>query len=216
MRLRRNWKGEEALPGLPGVLQPDPALLREGWEAVFGRAAPIHVEIGSGKGGFLIASAERQPSIDFIGVERVLTIMHTAAVKNEKSPLPNLRFLPVQAERLEDFIHPGQIDRIYLNFSDPWPKNNHASRRLTARDKLRMYSRLLTPGGQIHFKTDQAHFFDYSLRVCVREGWSVGKITRDLYRSGMESNIPTEYEQRFVSLGLPIYRFEAWNAGYEW
>jgi tRNA (guanine-N7-)-methyltransferase len=173
---------------------------------------PLHIEIGMGKGDFLMALAANCPDTEFIGVEKALTIMHIAAEKNQADPLPNLHFLPVDAKKLVVYFGLGQVERIYLNFSDPWPKKRHIARRLTAKHMLEVYRRLLKPGGQIHLKTDQESFFVFSLRELVREGWSVGKITSDLYRSGFEGNVVTEYEQRFTSLGQPIYRLEAWSA----
>ena len=213
MRLRRKGSGEAALAGMPGVLDggADPAAPQGGWAAVFGREADLHVEIGMGKGDFILAAARRKPDVDFIGVERVQSVLYAAAVKNRDRPLPNLRFLPVDAGELERFFSPGQIARIYLHFSDPWPKTRHQSRRLTAEGKLAMYKRLLKAGGQIHMKTDQEALFAFSLRALIQGGWSVGKITRDLYHSGWEGNIPTEYERRFTAMGQPIYRLEAWN-----
>jgi len=211
MRLRRNRQGEAALPDMPGVLPADPAQWRRDWAGVFGREAPLHVEIGAGKGDFVIASAKQNPHIDFVGIERSLTILYIAAKKNQDNPLPNLRFLPVDAESIASYFSPGQIARIYLNFSDPWPKTRHADRRLTAATRLSVYATLLKPGGQLHFKTDREGFFDYSLRTLIREGWSVARITRDLARAGFEANVLTEYERRFQSLGQPICRLEAWR-----
>ena len=213
MRLRRNWQGEAALGDMPGVLCINPASGYPDWAGIFGRKTAIHMEIGSGKGDFILGAARAYPNINFLGIEKSFTVMYAAAKKNQVRPLPNLRFLPVDAGRLDSFFCPGQVDRIYLNFSDPWPKNRHEPRRLTAKGKISLYRRLLKPGGQIHFKTDQGWFFDYSLRSFVREGWSVGKITRNLYRSGFAENIATEYEKRFLQRGQPIYRFVAWRPG---
>ena len=211
MRLRKNWHGEALLPGLPGVLGSDPLAFRGSWAAFFDEKKPIHVEIGIGKGEFLIAMAMKHLHIGFVGVEKSLTIMYTAAAKNQNDPLPNLRFLPVDAKELGLYFGAGQVERVYLNFSDPWPKKRHEPRRLTSVGMLKIYKRLLAPGGDIHLKTDQEDFFMFSLREFVKEGWSVGKITEDLYSSGYEGNIPTEYERRFIQLGQPIYRFEAYS-----
>lgn len=211
MRLRRNWQGEAKLPAMPGVLGAEPEVLRAGWSTEFGGIHPVHVEIGMGKGEFLLTMAEKNPDVDFIGVERVLTVLYIAAEKYQKKPLTNLRFLSTDARALEYCFLPGQVDRIYLNFSDPWPKQRHAQRRLTAAPLLAAYRRILAPGGQLHLKTDQERFFDFSLGELVRGGWSVGKINRDLHASGFDGNIETEYERRFLRQGQPIYRLEAWN-----
>ena len=197
---------------MQGVLAAEPTLYNRNWHPVFQRDNPIHIEIGMGKGEFLTTMAANHPEIDFVGIERTLTIMHIAAMKYQRNPLPNLRLLPADAVELELYFQPAQVERIYLNFSDPWPKQKHKERRLTAREKLAVYRRILKPGGQIHFKTDQESLFDFSLRELIREGWSAGKITRDLHRSSFEGNVLTEYERRFAGLGQPIYRLVAWRA----
>jgi tRNA (guanine-N7-)-methyltransferase len=211
MRLRRNWQGEAALPGLPGVLSPEPALCRNGWQEIFGSQRPLHLEMGMGKGDFLMTMAARYPQINFVGVERAATVLYIAVKKNLPRPLANLRFLLAEAGNLERYFGPSQVDRIYLNFSDPWPKTRHNSRRLTHKTKLDIYSRILKPGGELHFKTDQEGLFAFSLEELLKAGWSVGKITEDLQHSGFEGNVITEYERRFLRLGQPIYRLEAWN-----
>jgi tRNA (guanine-N7-)-methyltransferase len=211
MRLRRNWQGEAELPGLPGVLSLDPAACRGRWQDIFGGDQPLHLEIGMGKGDFLLAMAAAHPRINFVGIEKAATVLFIAARKNMGRPLANLRFLLADAGDLEQYFGESQADRIYLNFSDPWPKKRHSARRLTHRDKLAIYRRILKPGGQIHFKTDQEALFDFSLEELVKAGWSLGKITRDLRHSGFADNVLTEYERRFLRLGQPIYRLEAWN-----
>ena len=212
MRLRRNWKGEAKLADMPGVMPAGSESYKCDWAAQFGEKKPIHIEIGTGKGDFLITMATKHPGTAFVGVEKALTVIYAASLKNQKNPLPNLRFLPAEAKELDLYFGAGQVDRIYLNFSDPWPKKRHEPRRLTAGDMLRLYHRLLRPGGQIHFKTDKGPFFDFTLNELIMGGWSVGKITRDLHRSGYEGNVVTEYERRFLQLGQPIFRLEAWKA----
>lgn len=211
MRLRRNRMGEAMLPEMPGVLPPDPDAGRKDLAAFLDGGYPVHLEIGAGKGDFIVEMAVLHRDTGFIAVERALTVLYAAAGKNQDSPLPNLRFLPADARDLELYFAPGSLERIYLNFSDPWPKQRHRERRLTDAGMLAIYSRLLKPGGQIHLKTDQEAFFDYSLGLLIRDGWSVGKITRDLHRSGFEGNVFTEYERRFLRQGQAIYRLEAWN-----
>jgi len=158
----------------------------------------------------LLAMASKHPEICFVGVEKALTVMFIAARKNQDKPLPNLLYLPLDAEELDLYFDPGQVERIYLNFSDPWPKKRHEARRLTSGGMLKIYRRILAPGGGLHLKTDQESFFGYSLDKLVRDGWSVGKITGDLHHSGYEGNVVTEYERRFLGLGTPICRLEAW------
>lgn len=211
MRLRRNWQGEKALPTLTGVLPAEPKEIFGRMEDIFGRKAPLHLELGMGKGDFILAMAARYPEINFIGVERNMTIQYIAAKKNAAAPLPNLRFLPLDAQGLDLYFRPGEVQRIYLNFSDPWPKSRHARRRLTHVDMLRIYQKVLAPAGEIHFKTDGKPLFEFSLTQFLEAGMSIGKITRDLHNSGIEENIMTEYERRFAALGEPICRCEVWN-----
>ena len=210
MRLRRNWPGEAELPDMPGVIKADPASFRND-PALSLNDVPIQIEIGSGKGDFIIAMASKHPRVSFFGIEKAPTVMYIAARKNQKRPLPNLRFLSVDARELDLFFGGGRAERIYLNFSDPWPKNRHEPRRLTSAGMLKVYREILTPGGNLQLKTDQESFFDYSLKMLIHEGWSVGKMTKDLHRSADEANIITEYEHRFLLLGQPIYRLEAWT-----
>ena len=144
MRLRRNWQGEKALPTLTGVLPAEPKEIFGRVEEIFGRKAPLHLELGMGKGDFILAMAARYPEINFIGVERNMTIQYIAAKKNAAAPLPNLRFLPLDAQGLDLYFRPGEVQRIYLNFSDPWPKSRHARRRLTHVDMLRIYQKAVS------------------------------------------------------------------------
>ena len=211
MRLRRNWQGEEALHHLPGMLPSESEAVFGRLEEIFGRQAPLHLELGMGKGDFILGMARLHPEINFIGVEKVPTVQYIAAKKNQAAPCGNLRFLSLDARELEHYFQPGEVDRIYLNFSDPWPKKRHASRRLTHVDMLRIYQKVLAPQGEIHFKTDGERLFDFSLEQFVKAGMSLGRITRDLHRLEPEENVMTEYEKRFVALGQPIFRCEAWN-----
>jgi tRNA (guanine-N7-)-methyltransferase len=207
--MRRNWRGEDALGRMDAVLQTGLGAVYPDWAGVFGRHAPLQVEIGSGKGDFIIASARLNPDVDYVGIERSLSVLYVAAKKNEENPKSNLRFMAIDARVLNEYFPAESIERIFLNFSDPWPKTRHASRRLTAKPMLSVYRGLLKPGGQILFKTDQALFFEFSMKEFINESWSVGKICRDLHNSGIEGNIMTEYERRFATLGMPIYCFTA-------
>jgi len=163
-----------------------------------------------GKGDFVIGMAKAHPEINFIGIELSQTVLFIATKKNAKKPLPNLRFLSIDAEKLLDYFDENSLDRIYLNFSDPWPKARHAKRRLTYRDKLNIYKKILKPGGAIHFKTDQLPLFEFSIEELLISGYSISKITYDLHHSGFQGNIMTEYERRFTNLGDPINRLEAY------
>lgn len=211
MRMRRNPLAEQNLEQMPGVLPGSPDKLYGHWDEIFQRKAPLHIELGMGKGDFIIGMARMHPDINFIGVERVASVQVIAAQKNQTDPLPNLRFLSLDAAQLELFFRPGEVERIYLNFSDPWPKKRHAKRRLTYVEMLEIYKKILKPGGQIHFKTDGEAFFEFSLTQFREAGMSFGKISRDLHHSGFEGNVMTEYEKRFSEMGLPIFRCEVWN-----
>ena len=211
MRLRRNWKGEAELPSMPGVLDLASTSFQQNWDELFGRKASLHVEIGAGKGEHIMEAARTNPGINYVGIERVPTVLYMAVKKSQDLALANLRFVLLDADAMASYFPAGSIERIYLNFSDPWPKNRHRERRLTAKDKLAIYQTLLIPGGEIHLKTDQEAFFYFSLGEFIHQGWSVGKLCTDLYRSTFEANISTEYETRFVAMGKAIYRMEAWR-----
>jgi tRNA (guanine-N7-)-methyltransferase len=211
MRMRGNRQARENLKYLPGVLPSSPEQINGHWEEIFQRKAPLHLELGMGKGDFILGMARKNPQINFIGVERVAEVQYIAAMKNQQEPLPNLRFLSLDATQLELFFQPGEVEQIYLNFSDPWPKKRHARRRLTYLTMLRIYQRVLKPLGAIHLKTDSEALFDFSLEQFYEAGLSIGRITRDLHHSGFEGNVMTEYEKRFVGLGQPIFRCEAYN-----
>jgi len=211
MRLRRNNQAREKLPLLPGVITEPPEKLYGRWEEIFQRKAPLHLELGMGKGDFILAMAGKYPEFNFIGVEKVPEVQYIAAKKNKAKPLPNLRYLSMDAVDLEKYFQAGEVDRIYLNFSDPWPKKRHARRRLTHIQMLKISQRVLKPRGALPFKTDGEAFFDFSLEQFCLAGLSIGKITRDLHNSGFTDNVMTEYEKRFVGLGQPIYRCEVYN-----
>lgn len=207
MRFRKsivNQKIEE----MPGIILLEPELIRGKWAECFGNNHPLHVELGMGKGRFITTMAARHPEINFIGIDRITDIMLKAG-KGPLEKLPNLRFLNLDGALLEQYFLPGEIARLYLNFSDPWPKKRHARRRLTSPYFLNIYKRLFNNRGEIHFKTDNVAFFDYSLQEFIEAGFSVRKITYDLHRSGFTGNVQTEYEMKFAAQGCPICRCEA-------
>ena len=178
--------------------------------ALFGREAPTVLEIGCGKGKFACESALVNPEINFLALEKAANVLVMAAERARDERIPNLRFLHGGAEYLEKFIRPGSIDRIYLNFSCPYPKKAHENHRLTNPRFLKSYSSILAPGAEIHQKTDNMLFFEYSLEQLSRFGFKLKNISLDLHSSDFEGNIETEYESRFSSLGQPIYRLEAY------
>ena len=149
------------------------------------------------------------PDINFVAVEKVEDVIVMAMEKAVAAELDNVRFTDMDAERIEDFFEYGEAERIYLNFSDPWKKNKQAKRRLTHKNFLDRYKKILTPGSEIWFKTDNRPLFEFSLNSFCAEDFKLSNITLDLHNSGFEGNVMTEYETRFVELGQPIYRLQA-------
>lgn len=175
----------------------------------FEQQQPLWLEIGCGKGQFAVELAQRHPEINLLAVEKVANVVVAAAEKGRKAGLPNLRFLQCGAEYLPRYLPPHTVQRLFLNFSCPYPKKRYAGHRLTAPQFLSIYDRLLAPGAEIHQKTDNRSFFEYSIEQLSAYGFLLKNVSLDLHHSDFEGNIVTEYEQRFVSLGQPIYRLEA-------
>ncbi len=179
-------------------------------KAVFGNANPVHLELGSGCGGFSIEYAKRNPHINVLAVERMGNVLITALENAQKENLPNLRFLNIPVEVLRCYIKDGEIEKILLNFSTPLPEKTREKQRLTSVRFLTIYKQLLTKKGEIHQKTDNMGFFEYSLSQFSKYGFTLQDISLDLHRSVYaEDNIVTEYEDKFASKGLPIYRVVA-------
>lgn len=178
----------------------------ENW---FGNSNPIHLEIGCGKGRFAVEYAKQHPEINVLAVEKSANVIVGACEIAKNENVNNLRFICGSAEYLPKFIPNRSISQIFLNFSCPFPKKAYASHRLTHRNFLNIYKLLLKQGAEIHQKTDNMHFFEFSLEEFSKSGFSLQNISLDLHNSDFEGNIMTEYESRFVSLGQPIYRLEA-------
>lgn len=180
------------------------------WSRVFGNDNPVHIEIGMGKGQFIMTLAEETPDINYIGIEKYSSVLVRAIEKQEEKDLPNLFFIRMDAENISDVFAAGEVQRIYLNFSDPWPKDRHAKRRLTSLQFLERYEKILDREGHVIFKTDNKDLFDFSLEQ-VREAphWTLLNYTYDLHHSEyVVGNIMTEYETRFVEKGNAICRME--------
>lgn len=177
----------------------------------FGNENPLFLEIGCGKGGFAIEFAKQNPDINLIAVEKTPNVLITGMEEQMKLKLPNLKFCLGQAEYLEHLFHDGTIDRIFLNFSCPFPKKSYAIHRLTHARFLEIYRKIMKENAEIHQKTDNMHFFEFSLEQLSNNGFPLKNISLDLHNSGFEGNIMTEYEKRFTDLGQPIYRLEAVN-----
>ena len=174
---------------------------------VFASEGPLFVEIGCGKGMFLTEMAARHPEQNFLGIEKMSSVLLRAVQKTEEmDPAPgNLKFMRFDAEHILDIFAEEELDGLFLNFSDPWPKDRHHKRRLTSREYLRRYEKILKPEAVIEFKTDNIGLFDFSLEEAEACGWEIKMVTRDLHRSPYAAdNIMTEYEDRFATLGNKI------------
>ncbi len=178
---------------------------------VFGNNNPVHLEIGSGKGAFVLELARRNPDINYIAIEKTPNVIVTGAENLMASDIRNVRFCLGQAEYLEHLFRPHTIDRLYLNFSCPFPKESYAKHRLTHTRFLTIYNKVLKSGAEIHQKTDNKRLFEFSIEHFSANGFVMKNVSLDLHNSGFEGNIMTEYETRFTEMGLPIYRMEAVN-----
>ena len=208
MRMRKKKHGAERIAACSHLLIQDPTVLRENPQIPFSEARPLCLEIGCGKGGFAIGTAAAEPEYNLIALERISDVMVVAleaAVAAADTRPDNLRFLIGNAQALGEWLPPHCLSRIYLNFSDPWPKKGYAKRRLTHRSFLEIYRELLAEGGEIRFKTDNVGLFDFTLEEAEAMGWTLSRLTRDLHASEWaEGNIMTEYERNFSSRGVAI------------
>ncbi len=179
-------------------------------ESWFKNGNPVYLEIGCGKGKFAYTFAKEHPEINLIAVEKSANVIVEACEKAKELGLTNLKFIKCGAEYLGKYLKEKSVERIFLNFSCPFPKNAYASHRLTHERFLNIYKLLLKDGAEIHQKTDNMHFFEFSLESFSNNGFALKNISLDLHKSDFEGNIETEYEQKFSSLGFPIYRLEAY------
>ena len=209
MRLRNITGSREVIAENAFVIH-DPEKRKGQWKAVFGNDQPIRLEIGMGKGRFLMTLAAQHPEFNYLGIEKYSSVLLRALQKMEEDPLPNLRFIRMDAEYITDVFAEGEIDRIYLNFSDPWPKDRHAKRRLPSRQFLERYDVILKKDGRIEFKTDNRGLFDFAVEEIGETKWKIDAVTYDLHHDEkmMEGNVMTEYEERFSSQGNPICKYE--------
>ena len=211
MRLRNIPGADEAIASSPYCIQ-DPAANRGSWTNIFQNSHPLHIETGMGKGRFILELAMQNPGINYIGIEKYTSVLLRAIQKLEISgPPSNLYFLCMDAYQLPEVFAPGEVSRIYLNFSDPWPKKRHARRRLTSRQFLECYDQILASDGTLEFKTDNRQLFEFSLEEIPAAGWKLEACTRDLHndRQLNAGNIMTEYEEKFSASGHPIYKLIA-------
>lgn len=203
MRMRKKKNLIPRMERCAARLIANPETLRGHWRDLMPSARELRLELGCGKGKFTAGTASAEPDILLIGVEVVPEALVVAMERCLE--LQNAYFISGNADRLPDFFAPGEVDRIYLNFSDPWPGNRHAKRRLTHGRFLTLYRQVLKDGGQLHFKTDNADLFDFSLIELPRYGFALSEVTRDLH-SGGPVGVMTDYEEKFYRQGLPIRR----------
>lgn len=206
MRLRHKPYAKEKLEEYTNYVVPTPQEWKGRWTERFGNDQPIHIEIGCGKGQFIINMAKQFPDINFIGIELQTSVIVSALEKQIEADLPNVQFMQVDAKDLEDYFAPGEVDRIHLTFSDPWPKNRHEKRRLTYKSFLSVYKGILHPKGELHFKTDNQGLFEYSLTSFSHYPATLTEVYLDLHNSEVEDNVMTEYEEKFSQKGNRIYK----------
>jgi tRNA (guanine-N7-)-methyltransferase len=210
MRLRNIPGAKEAISESRFVVQ-EPETLKGHWSDVFPKKQPLHIEVGMGKGRFLMDMARLHPEINYVGIEMYDSVLLRALQKMEEleetgKALPNLRFMRVDARVLPDIFAQGEVGKIYLNFSDPWPKARHAKRRLTSSEFLARYDKILAVEGTVEFKTDNRELFEFSLEEVENSKWHLLGHTFDLHRNEemCAGNVMTEYEEKFSSQGNPI------------
>ena len=211
MRLRNITGSREVISGSPYVIKEEMQRKCAGrWKEIFGNDAPVRIEAGMGKGRFIYTMAKLHPDINYVGIEKYSSVLLRAVRKMEEDELPNLKFLRMDAEDIAEVFGQGEVDRIYLNFSDPWPKDRHAKRRLPSREFLARFARILKPGGRLEFKTDNRPLFDFALEeLNASPEWKLEVFTYDLHSDEglMQGNIMTEYEEKFSSMGNPICKY---------
>lgn len=209
MRLRRRPETAEKMARYSEFyLVEDAGATKGNWQALFGNEQPIHLEIGCGKGRFVLGMAEMNPDVNYIAMELHEEVIAQALKKASQTGLKNVRFIRENANRVPDIFAEGEIDRVYLNFSDPWPKARHYKRRLTYRGYLKLYSKVLKQGGELHFKTDNLSLFEFSLNEFAALSLPMKAISLDLHRKPVEGDVKTEYEEKFSALGFKINRVE--------
>jgi tRNA (guanine-N7-)-methyltransferase len=209
MRLRNKPWADERLSQYPNYVIADPTSHKGQWSQVFGNEHPLFIEVGTGKGRFITEMAKAHPDINFIGIEVFKSVIVSALDLLIEAELPNLKLLNADALNLRDYFAKGEVDRVYLNFSDPWPKTRHAKRRLTYKSFLSIYEDILPNQGEIHFKTDNQGLFESSLLSISEYNMRLTFVSLDLHNSSFEGNIMTEYEEKFSNQGNRIYRLEA-------
>ncbi len=212
MRLRNIPGSKEVITESAYVVQ-NPETHKGKWNELFSNNNPIHIEVGMGKGRFIMDMASVHPDINYIGIEMYDSVLLRAVQKREQreEELTNLFFIRMDARLLPDIFEKGEVERVYLNFSDPWPKERHAKKRLTSIQFLERYDKILKEGGLVEFKTDNKDLFEFSLEEVQEAGWTLLAHTFDLHNTPdmVEGNVMTEYEEKFSSMGNPIHKLIA-------
>ncbi len=212
MRLR-NITGSRNIIAESDFVIHDEAKQKGKWKDVFGNDLPIRLEIGMGKGRFIMDMAEKYPEANYLGIEKYSSVLLRAIQKmeerTEKGEDLNVRFIRMDAEYICDVFEEGEVDRIYLNFSDPWPKDRHAKRRLESRQFLERYDRILKKDGRIEFKTDNRALFDFAVEEVEASTFKITALSYDLHadKDMVQGNVMTEYEEKFSSIGNPICKY---------
>ena len=207
MRLRNIRGSKETIAASDYVVQ-EPETHKGTWGQLFGNEQPVQIEVGMGKGRFIMDMARLHPDRNFVGIEMYDSVLLRAVQKREQleEDLPNLYFIRMDARNLPDVFEKGEVDKIYLNFSDPWPKARHAKRRLTSKEFLARYEKILKKEGTVEFKTDNRGLFEFSLEEVRDSDWNLEVCTFDLHHDEelVKGNVMTEYEEKFSSMGNPI------------
>ena len=206
MRTRHKPWADDYLKQNNEIVEMNPKEYRGKWKSSHTSGAPIFVEIGVGKGQFIEGMAKQCEDVHFVGFELVKSIIVSAVDKVKNAQVPNVTLVNENAENLTEIFEENEVDRIFLNFSDPWPKNRHEKRRLTFPTFLEQYKTILAKDGELIFKTDNRGLFEYSLVSFSKFGCTLEEVTFDLHELADESNVMTEYEEKFSSKGAPIYR----------
>lgn len=205
MRMRKKKNLLPRMERCAALQIKDPIAHRGHWRELMPEARELRVELGCGKGRFTAGTAAAEPDVLFVAVEMVPDAMVVAMERCAAEGLRNVRFIDANANILPEFFAPGEVDRIYINFCDPWPKSNQAKRRLTHHNFLNLYRKVLKDGGEIHFKTDNDKLFEWSVEEIPQYGWALREVTRDLHADG-PVGVMTDYEKKFFELGKNINR----------
>lgn len=201
MRLRKKWWARPEMESCPCFITA-PDKVKGHWNEVFGNNNDIYLELGCGRGKFITENAESSPQINYIGIDIKDEVLIYAVRKIQQMELQNVRIIPMNISFIEEIFEKNEISRIYINFCNPWPKERHKKRRLTHSVFLSRYKNFIKPKSEIWFKTDDKELFDESIEYFVNSGFELEFITYDLHKSRFTSNITTEYEEKFTSIGM--------------